>query len=195
MITLPELLDDKKYKEYFLTVPKSGPSPLNWRIYVQREQDGPWRRKDYAKYTDAFMRIKKELREGRLYDGTIQSKGIAYGPPQRIVRVTKGGKPVLVKTANGVQPKTAVVLWRPKLQADDESHTWCTYCRRPTVFRWFLSHHAVRRTPVAGIVDPSDLRCTICGVREDFVLRTAKSAAQPGHHIVSQASGNRRRRK
>lgn len=194
MITLPELLEDKRYKEYFCKVPHQGPQAMNWRIYVQREAQGPWARKDFAKYADAFRRIAKEMKEGRLHDGTIQSRGIAYAPPERIVRVTKGGKPVMVKTPNGLQPKTAIVVWKPKVPSDEEGHIWCTYCRRPTVFRWFTSHHTLRNSPVAGTVDPTDRRCTICGVREEFIRSTNGSAARPGYSLRPQSKPGKRRR-
>lgn len=179
MITLPELLEDKRYEKYFSTTPSVGASTANWRIYVQRKADGPWRRKDFQHYDDAYKRITREIDRG-LHDGAIQSRGIAYAPPQRIVRVTRGGKPVMVKTPRGPEPKTAVVIWKPKLHAEDEPHMWCTYCRRPTVFRWFTSHHALRNSPVAGIHDPADRRCTICGGREDFIRAAAGQAWKPG---------------
>lgn len=189
MITLPELLKDSRYRSFFSTVPKQGPSSHNWRIYVQRRADGPWAKKDFSDYREAFRRIAKELKEGRLHDGTIQSRGIAYAPPERIVRVTKAGRPVMV----GAIQKTAVVVWRPKLEAHDEEHVWCTYCRRPTVFRWFANHHSLRNSPVAGCIDPTDRRCTICGGREEFIRRTLKSAARPGYTIIAPA-GKRRKR-
>lgn len=194
MITLPELLTDKRYREYFSTVPKQGPATANWRILVQRRADGPWARKDYERYADAFRRIAKELKAGTLHDGTIQSRGIAYAPPERIVRVTRAGRPVMVKTSNGsLVQKTSIVVWRPKLHGDDEEHHWCTYCRRPTVFKWFSNHHSYRNSPVAGCVDISDRRCTICGAREEFIRTTLGSAARPGQHIIAPA-GKRRKK-
>lgn len=194
MITLPELLRDKRYREFFSTVPRQGPIAQNWRVLVQRKADGAWAKKDFERYADAFRLIAKQLKEGKLHDGTIQSRGIAYGPPERIVRVTRRGQPVMVKTTAGkfIQ-KTAVVVWRPQLSADEEDHVWCTYCRRPTVFRWFATHRAIRNSPVAGCVDPTDRRCTICGGREEFIRGTLGSAARPKHNIVAPA-GKRRRR-
>ena len=182
MITLPELLTDSRFKSYFCTPPKQGPSQsANWRIYVQRTPEGRWLKKDFENYADAFRRLGRELKAGNLHDGAIQSRGIAYAPPQRIVAVTKGGRPVMVKNSRGeAQQKTAVVVWRPRLSADDEVHTWCPYCRRPTVFQWFLNHHSTRGSVLAGITDPSERRCTICGAREDFVRSVSKSAWLPG---------------
>ncbi|MGX9924139.1 hypothetical protein ACWIG4_30295 [Streptomyces sp. NPDC002248] len=194
MIRLPELLKDKVYKEFFCTVPKQGPAPMNWRIYVQREPNGPLRRKDFASYREAFARIAAEKKAGRLYDGTIQSRSTAYSPPQRVVKIKREGRPVMVKTSSGLLvQKTSLIDWKPKLPSDEEEHSWCTYCRRPTVFRWFTSHHSLRRSPVAGCVDPTDRRCTFCGATEGFIRTTLGSAAQPGQSIV--AVGSKRRRK
>lgn len=194
MITLPELLEDKRYRAFFSKVPKSGATPINWRILVQRKTDGPWAKKDYAKYSDAFRRIAKELKEGRLHDGTIQSRGIAYAPPERIVRLTKGGRPIRIRNSRGeLVDKTAVVLWKPRLHSDEEEHTWCTYCRRPVVFRWFATHHALRNSPVEGCIDPTERRCLICGGREQFIRGSIASAARPGYSIISTATKRRRR--
>lgn len=193
MISLPELLEDKQYRAFFSTVPKQGPNAMNWRIFVQRKVDGPWAKKDFDRYADAFRRIAKELKEGRLHDGTIQSRGVAYAPPERIVKLTRGGRPVMVKTPSGMVQKTAIVTWRPKLPGEEEEHAWCTYCRRPVVFRWFAAHHSLRNSPVTGCVDPTDRRCTICGGREEFIRGTLGSAARPGYSIIAPA--RRRRRK
>lgn len=192
MITLPELLEDKNYRQFFSTVPKQGATPMNWRIFVQRKPDGPLAKKDYVRYSEAFARIKAELKRGTLHDGTIQSRGIAYGPPERIVRITQGGRPVMVKSSTGaLVQRTAVVLWKPRLPADEEAHVWCSYCRRPTVLKWFASHHSIRNSPVAGCIDPADRRCTFCGGREEFIRGVLGNAARPGYNI--QASGRKRR--
>lgn len=202
MITLPELLEDPKYREFFLTPPKvlkplEGQKP--WRIFVQRDVDGPWAKREYERYADAFKTIRTYLKGGRLHDGTIQSRGIAYGPPQKVARVVQGGKPVyhtragkqILDSAGRPVQKTVTVLWRPKLDASDEPHTWCTYCRRPTVFRWFVNHHAIRTSGLQGMVDPGDRRCTICGAREDFVRTTVKTARPPHFDPLSHINVKR----
>lgn len=195
MITLPELLEDKQYRKFFSTVPKNGATRINWRIYIQRETEGRWLRKDFEKYPDAFRRLAKELKEGRLHDGTIQSRGIAYAPPQRIVKLTRGGRPAMVKGPGGkLVQRTALVVWKPKLGPHDESHTWCPYCRRPVVFKWFANHHALRNSPVAGCIDIGDRRCVICGGREEFIRESLKAAALPGHSITSNSNKRARRR-
>lgn len=101
----------------------------------------------------------------------------------------------MVQTASGPQQKTAIVAWKPRLDGMEEEHIWCTYCRRPTVFRWFTAHHTLRNSPVAGTTDPTDRRCTICGVREDFIRSTQGSAHRPGYSIIPRVKPGKRRRK
>lgn len=199
MITLPELLKDPKYKEFFCkvpktTVPKPGQQP--WRLFIQREPGGPWAKKEYEKYADAFRRVAVDLKSGRLHDGAIQSRGIAFAPPTRVARITKGGKPVYQVGSDGKrQQKTVTVRWQPRLDRTDEPHIWCTYCRRPTVFRWFKTHHSIRGTALDGLVDPSQRRCTICGVREEFVTTTLGTARLPSYDPRDvRVAGKRARR-
>lgn len=194
MITLPEMLKDKRFKEFFCSVPKQPANAKNnWRVYVQRKSDGNWARKDFDRYADAFRLVAKQLKAGNLHDGTIQSRGIAYAPPQRIVAVVRGGKPVYQVRKDGKRiQKTAVVIWKPKLAADEEPHTWCTYCRRPTVFRWFNSHHSFRGTVLEGLLNPADMRCLICGGREEFIRKTAATALVPGQDPTPKPRSRRR---
>lgn len=202
MITLPELLKDPKYLEFFKTVPKTlvplaGHKP--WRLYIQKRADGPWSKKDFERYADAFRWLARCLKgEGNtpIHDAAIQSRGIAFAPPTRIAKVTKNGKPVYQVGSDGKRvQKTVIVRWRPRLDGMEEAHIWCPYCRRPTVFRWFRSHHALRASGMDGLVDPSDKRCTICGVREQFAVEVLPSARLP-HYDPRDAvrSGHRARR-
>jgi hypothetical protein len=183
MLTLPELLEDKRYKEFFTTVPKVvvRPGQLPWRLMIQQHADGPWAKKEFPRYADAFRLLARRLRDNTVHDGAICSRGIAFAPPQRIVRITKGGKPVMARTSRGeLVQKTAVSIWEPRLPLGEETHIWCTYCRRPTVFRWFRTHHLIKGTELQGLTDVSDKRCTICGARESFIRSTAGSARKPG---------------
>lgn len=54
-----------------------------------------------------------------------------------------------------------------------EGHEWCGYCRRPTVFKVFGRHpnHKYRSEP--------SMRCTICGVRLEFLKRLSISHNWP----------------
>jgi hypothetical protein len=184
LITLPELLKDPKYREFFTTVPKTlvpKPGQKPWRLYIQKEADGPWYKKDFEKYADAFRLLARGLKGNNPpHDATIQSRGIAYAPPTRIAKVTKNGRPVYQVGSDGKRrQKTVTVQWRPRLDGMDEAHTWCPYCRRPTTFKWFRSHHALRASGMDGLVDPSDKRCVICGVRESFALAVLPTARLP----------------
>jgi hypothetical protein len=199
LITLPELLEDPKYREFFLTVPKTTvpkPGHQPWRLLIQREAGGSWAKKEFEKYADAFRRLAPDLRGGRVHDAAIQSRGIAFAPPTRVARITKGGKPVYQVGADGKRvQKTVIVRWKPRLDRDEEPHTWCTYCRRPTVFRWFKAHHLIRGTTLDGLVDPGSRRCTICGVREEFVATTLGTARLPSYDPRDvRVAGKRARR-
>lgn len=165
MITLRELLSDKRYREYFLKIPvlpelpRTGPP---WRLYVQRESGGPWARREYDSYRDAFRHLKR-IGFSDCHDACIQSKGTAFNPPHRVVKVTRGGIPLLHKDGS---PITKVVWWKPSIPGDEAPHRWCPYCRRPTIFAWFTKHHAFRG---GAVFNPSLLRCTICGASENLV--------------------------
>lgn len=204
MISLPELLEDKKYREFFLKVPKTvkpAEGQLPWRVYIQREPGGSWAKKEHASYVDAFKTIRLYLKRNRLHDGAIQSRGIAYGPPERIVKITKGGRPLYHerngKRVLGTDGKpiqvTETRLWRPRIEASEESHTWCSYCRRPTVFRWFLNHHALKASGLQDIIDKSDRRCSICGVREEFNRTISKTSRPPGFDPLAHVNVKRSR--
>lgn len=208
MITLPELLDDRHYREFFLKVPKTlkpMPGQKPWRVFIQQKSGGPWAKKEYERYADAFALVRKYLKDGRLHDGAIHSRGIAFGPPERVAKVVKGGRPVYHTGQNGKRvlgadgkpiQVTRTVLWRPKLDVAEETHLWCTYCRRPTVFRWFISHHALKASGLSDMVNPGDRRCTICGAREDYIRTTAGTARPPhfdplAHHTVKRSRTRR----
>lgn len=168
MITIHELLEDKVYREFFTTPPLMPvhlpeiPSANYWRVYGQRAVDGPWGKREFHTYAAAFRFFKKL--KPTLHDGTIQSKGIAWQPPFKVYKVVKGGKPVLDEKGKQVYRR---VTWSMKLPAIEEPHLWCTYCRRPTVFRWFTRHHAF---PKGYDIATPYQRCTICGASERLVL-------------------------
>lgn len=166
MITLRELLADDKYKEYFLKVPvlpdiaRTAPP---WRLYVQREASASWARKDFETYREAFKRL-KSLGISEIHDATIQSRAHAYYPPLRRVKIVRNGQ-VLIDPKTK-KPLTRIIYWKAQLPGEESPHRWCPYCRRPTIFTWFMKHHAFPRgTPM----DPSQRRCTICGASERAV--------------------------
>lgn len=204
MITLPELLEDPRYKKFFQTPPKMLkplPGQKPWRVLVQRKPDGPWAKKEFETYADSFRLLAKNLRAGTIHDGAIQSRGIAFGPPTRVAKVTRGGKPVF-HTKGGKRvlgpdgrpiQKTVTIEWKPKLDVGDEPHQWCPFCRRPTVLRWFRSHHALRTSGLQGLADLSDRRCTICGARESFIREALKTARPPAFNPLTYLTSGKRR--
>lgn len=129
-----------------------------WRVYGQRHEGGKWAKKDFLRYKDAFKFLKPRLSTYR--DISITSKRLSFAPPGRVVRIKRGGEPVMVKTANGFIQKTKIVAVSPP-----PGHLWCIYCRRFTVFTWFMTHHAFPRQ-YWSISDQSTRRCCVCGIRE-----------------------------
>lgn len=168
MITIHELLDDPKFKEFFLKPP---PMPRvyreqalkPWRLYVQRETGGRWSKKDCSTYTEAFRLFK--VWRPQAHDAAIVSKAVAFAPPSRRVRI----KNKFVVGSDGVKRQaTKAVPWRMSLPDGEGIHDWCVYCRRPTIFRYFSSHHAF---PKNEQFDIASRRCTICGCRLDGMPR------------------------
>lgn len=165
MLTLRELLTDKIYREFFITVPEMPanlhPSQTPWRVYVQKELHGRWARRDFNQYRDAFKFLKPLLKDA--HDATIQSRGIAFSPPARVVKVKRNGQ--LLRDEKGKVVLRRIV-WQPILPEAEEPHRWCPYCRRPTVFGWFSKHHAFS----SGFeFDLALQRCTICGASERLI--------------------------
>lgn len=161
MLTIHELLEDKRYKEYFLKAPGMPPvyrqqQMLPWRVYIQREADGAWAKKDLPTYVEAFRLFKKY--RPNIHDAAITSRSVAFAPPHRFVRIK--GKYVVHKGKK--TQVTKLVVWRPQLPPEESAHNWCTYCRRPTVFRYFSKHHAFGNSMP---ISQEELRCTICGIR------------------------------
>lgn len=170
LITLHELLADKTYREFFTTKPTHVPKNATWltppwRVYVQRKPGGPWARKSFDTYAEAFKWLKPRL--GNFHDATINCPKVStYGPTRR-VRV----KGKFVRGSDGIKRQaTKVVAWKPKIPlGEDQEHRWCLYCRRPTVFQYFRRHHSVGK--IEGI-NRSFRRCTICGASTNLMPRS-----------------------
>lgn len=165
MIPLSTLLEDPDYKEFFLKVPKlpavvySANQAPPWRLYVLLKGDKNWRRKDFPAYAPAFKHLKRLLKSGKVEDAAINCRRFTSPPPLQSIRVR--GKYVV--GSDGVRRQVVKrVEWKPRYTRDDfEDHTWCPYCRRPTVFRYYARHHAMADLGIA--IDPSVQRCCICG--------------------------------
>ena len=170
VIPMSELVKDPVYKRYLQTKPelpgvarskKLALSPP-WVVYVQKEIGGPWRKKEFWKYSEAFKFMAKGLRKG-WHDAALNCKRIGFEPPMRFVRIK--GKYV-VGSDNVRRQATKAVPWKVRLEPGDEDHNWCKYCRRPTVFKFYTKHKRL------GYVDPNVLRCCICGASSRIALST-----------------------
>lgn len=167
MITIRELLEDPTYRQFLQTKPKlpkgsTDPELMKsppWVVYVQKQSGGGWAKKEFWKYSEAFNFLKQMLRAG-IHDGTINNRRNDTLPPSRWVRI----KGKFVRGSDGVlRQATREVVWKPKIPADEEFHTWCKFCRRPTVFKYFRRHKAFIGTPMEDFMDPTIPRCCICG--------------------------------
>jgi len=163
LLTLEDLLEDPKYKEFFCKVPKLlNPSQKTkpWRVFIQLKKDRKWRKKDFYSYTSAFKFLRKLIQAGVVQDATIHCLRQSYSPPTRVVRVK--GK-FLIGSDGKRRQVTRIIKWEPQLDVNDPNdYTWCPYCRRPTVFKYYAKHHAI---DLKGLpIDQSVARCHICGV-------------------------------
>lgn len=142
-----------------------------WRVYIQREADGGWAKKDLPTYREAFELFKRY--RPTIHDAAINSRSVAFAPPHRLVRIKGKYREVVRKGKKQTVQVTKLVVWKPKLPPEEGPHLWCTYCRRPTVFRYFSIHHAFGKTMP---ISQEHLRCSICGIREDGMPRLIQGA-------------------
>lgn len=166
MLRIHELLEDSVYRKFFLTVP-SMPKVQRlappWRLYVQRLDTRRWGKKDFWSYPEAVRSFAAFRKAGLIYDASVTCRPIAFLPPSKVVKI----KGKFIKTSRGQQVQaTKEIFWRwaPLLDPGDMEHHWCPYCRRPTIFTWFSTHHAITGTH-RSLMDPTARRCTICGIR------------------------------
>lgn len=164
MITLSELLKDPVYKKFFTTVPKLPDhytrDSMPWKLMILKHGETQWRTKKFGTYAEAFRALKKLLPD--IADATINCPGLGFQPPIRMAKV-KG------KTDAKGNPIIRAVVWKPQITSDMADHYWCAYCRRPTKFGYFEVHPAMTKARVGRMgahVDPSLMRCFICGASE-----------------------------
>lgn len=148
-LTTADLITDRRYRQWFREIPllTHTPGPKPWYYYVQRHGSYAWARAAMSSYTEALRRAEIDLRSRSFYDVVIVSRAKAFPPPSDIRRRTK-------KNPAGVWDFRW--LWP---EADPE-YRWCMYCRRPTRFLKFKSHHALK------VVTVDRARCETCGVGE-----------------------------
>lgn len=167
---MSELIKDPTYRKFLETAPRTPPitrdarkaSSPPWVVYVQREVDGPWGKKEFWKYSEAFHFFKLWMRRGA-HDATINNKRFPTPPPERLVKI----KGKYVTGSDGVRRQaTKYITWKlpTALAMDQPQHHWCLYCRRPTMFKFFARHKRL------GAVDPTVRRCCICGASERIAL-------------------------
>ena len=116
------LKEDELYRRWFMKIPtltvlqREGATP--WRLFVQREEDGPWSRVDLRTYNRAYAEARVRLPE--VWDMAIHCRPQAFRPP-----IVKLGK---------------LRSWLPV----PLGHRWCVYCRRGTTFAYFTHHHNMK---------------------------------------------------
>jgi hypothetical protein len=176
MITMQELLEDKKFREFMTTKPKvpvsaqhSILSPM-WVVYVRLHPNQAWKRRSFERYSEAFKFMKVCLGKS-VHDLAIHNKRVAFDPPRKLVRI----KGKFVTGPDGVQRQaTKFIDWQPKLLGVEETHEWCMYCRRPTVFKRYSKHPAIQKDRPASLwdipLDDSVRRCCICGCSERIAI-------------------------
>jgi len=164
LITLDELLEDKVYRSYFAKVPriknKNRVQPP-WVLYLQHRETKQWHSKRFAKYGDAYAEYKRLNTLGKVMNASICSPGQGFSPPLAIAKIR--GK--FHTDAQGIKRQvTKPIAWKAAIPPEEEVHDWCPYCRRPTIFGYYTSHHALNHLQAVGIsINPSLKRCSICG--------------------------------
>src|SRR6478609_4617875 len=88
VIPMSELMQDPTYKAFLQTKPKTPKISRDpkwvvtppWVVYVQREVNGPWGKKEFWKYSEAFKFFKAWMKRGA-HDATINNRRIPTPPP------------------------------------------------------------------------------------------------------------------
>lgn len=175
-ITIKELLRDPRFKEYFVKPPvlpdHYTPETLPWRLFIRKQGETIWRSKRFGTYRQAFDGFKKMLPVSA--DAAINCPSLDFLPPIRNVRVR--GKTITVRGGHK-KPYIRSMVWKPQLDADMENHYWCSYCRRPTIFKYTT----MKTRSVHGFVVPSSepaYRCSICGASDRLVSLRHPEMAQ-----------------
>lgn len=168
---MSDLVKDPTYRKFLETKPSLPPVARSkklqvtppWTVYIQVHVDGPWGKKGFWKYSEAFKFMAAWMRKG-CHDAAINCKRVHFGPPRKLVRVK--GKYVTGSDGKKRQA-TKYTTWKPQLGDGDPDHIWCVFCRRPTVFKYYSKHR------VLGSVLPYKRRCCICGASEQLVTGRA----------------------
>lgn len=150
-VTFRELVRDPVYRQWLKTPPLGGFTKFaKFRVYVQREKDGNWAKKDFDDFKAAYSFLAKNFKSW--HDASLTCRNEQSRPP--VVR------------HKGKRQYYAPLLLIP-------GHTWCPYCRRPTVFDYFSTHHTFAAKGMKPL--PYKRRCGICGVAETAIRRYKSS--------------------
>lgn len=169
-LTTRLLLEDETYRNWFRRPPtepalapgREGGDAWPWYVYVLGNQADPhWARKPFQNYAGAFGFVRRGLRS--FHDMVIVSRRVWFDPPPDVTRPKKQGRAFYDWDFRRVWPEA------------DPTYQWCGYCRRPTRFLYFRTHHAfpalTRLTPEGPVsrrdVMPDRRRCEVCGAGEE----------------------------
>lgn len=148
-ITMRELLEDPVYRAWFQKKP--GPrSSQSWRVYVQETEGGPWKKRDFSRWGQAYEFVRWHLKDW--HDFALTSLVWDWRPP-----VVKYYADIMLKNGR-VKKIERRKYYAPMLNI--MGHRWCPHCRRPTVFKPYRRHHAIGNTRIRKP------RCTVCGISE-----------------------------
>lgn len=141
-VTFAELVEDPIYRQWF-DRPPTDHEHTRWRVYVKVTKKSPWAKRDFLTWKKARKFVRKHA--DKWYDCVLVCRNDAHRPP--VIRVGR--------KRQYYAPMVNMV-----------GHTWCPYCRRPTIFGWFTEHHAFTNglKPLAY-----KKRCSICGIAQSAI--------------------------
>lgn len=163
-LTLRDLLRDPVYKKWFLRIPElqstAATSPP-WYLYLL--DNGKWKRANATTYRGALKFAAKNLREYQ--DIVIHSKR----QPFRIPRLRRSYNPPQYKKVKG-KKKLVEVLEVVEWENYPHDYMWCPYCRRPTLWNYYMSHHAFPQAK-QWVFNGRSKACHVCGLRDVEAIR------------------------
>ena len=118
LLTLPQLLSDERYRDYFKRTTKTFNSPGDrWQVVAIRP-DGKYGTCMRPTFREAWVKTRELLATNNFEDVSIVSRNRVFATP----------------------------VWAPEMM--DIMDDWCGRCRRPTRFwRYGRSHPALKHAP------------------------------------------------
>lgn len=150
---MSELLRRTTFKQF--TIAKPSFKSKSWRVYAK--VNGRWCTAQFDSWAKALNYAIR--RRWDWEDWAVNCTSHETMPPR-----------VRIPSDDGVKLNMAMPV--------PAGHRWCGYCRRPTVFGFYRSHHAIT-SRVTGelrpaVISSSELRCSICGCRDAFLKRSRR---------------------